>query len=62
MKKKYEEVSVAEDALRITDAQLDFKEIVELLQSSGATVRSASIQEPTLDDVFLKITGKELRE
>ncbi|GAI88620.1 unnamed protein product, partial [marine sediment metagenome] len=36
--------------------------IVDRLHSSGATVRSAYIKEPTLDDVFLHITGKELRE
>ncbi|GAI26710.1 unnamed protein product [marine sediment metagenome] len=46
----------------ITDKQLDFKEIVDRLHSSGAVVRSAYIKEPTLDDVFLHITGKKLRE
>jgi ABC-2 type transport system ATP-binding protein len=46
----------------ITDKQLDFREVVDRLHSSGAVVRSAYVKEPTLDDVFLKITGKELRE
>jgi ABC-2 type transport system ATP-binding protein len=62
MQSKYAEVSVAEDTILVTDRQLDFREIVDLLQSSGATVRSAHIKEPTLEDVFLDITGKELRE
>lgn len=58
----YAEVSTTDDLLHITDTQLNFKEIVDLLQSSGADVRSASLKEPTLEDVFLHITGKELRE
>ena len=62
MRSKYAEVSVTDDTMLITDRQLDFREIVDLLQSSGATVRSAHIKEPTLDDVFLRITGKEMRE
>ena len=62
MQSKYAEVRVSNGTMLITDEQLDFKEVVDLLQSSGATVRSAYIKEPTLDDVFLHITGKELRE
>jgi ABC-2 type transport system ATP-binding protein len=62
MQNTYSEVSTTDDQLQITDNQLNFKEIVDLLQSSGAIVRSASLKEPTLEDVFLHITGKELRE
>jgi ABC-2 type transport system ATP-binding protein len=62
MRSKYAEVSVTDDTLQVTDRQVDFKEIVDLLQSSGVTIRSAYIKEPTLEDVFLHITGKELRE
>jgi len=62
MRKRYAEVSITGDALLITDSKLDFREIVDRLQSSGATVRSAYIKEPTLEDVFLNLTGKELRE
>jgi ABC-2 type transport system ATP-binding protein len=62
MRSKYDEVEVTNGTMIITDKRLDFKEIVDLLHSSGAIVRSAYIKEPTLDDVFLHITGKELRE
>ncbi len=62
MRSKYDEVEVTDGTMIITDKRLDFKEIVDLLHSSGAVVRSAYIKEPTLDDVFLHITGKELRE
>jgi len=62
MRSRYAEVEVTNGTMAITDKQLDFKEIVDRLHSSGAVVRSAYIKEPTLDDVFLHITGKELRE
>ncbi len=62
MRSKYAEVEVTNGTMAITDKQLDFKEIVDRLHSFGAVVRSAYIKEPTLDDVFLHITGKELRE
>ncbi len=62
MRGRYEEVEVTNGTMMISDKQLDFKEIVDFLHSSGATIRSAYIKEPTLDDVFLHITGKELRE
>ena len=62
MRSRYAEVEVTNGTMAITDKQLDFKKIVDRLHSSGAVVRSAYIKEPTLDDVFLHITGKELRE
>ena len=62
MRSKYSEVEVTNGTITVTDKQLDFKEIVDRLHSSGAVVRSAHTKEPTLDDVFLHITGKELRE
>jgi ABC-2 type transport system ATP-binding protein len=62
MRKRYAEVSISGDTMLITDSKLDFREIVGRLQSAGATVRSAHIKELTLEDVFLNLTGKELRE
>ncbi len=62
MRSKYAEVEVNDGTMTITDKQLDFKEIVDQLHSSGAIIRSAYIKEPTLDDVFLHMTMKELRE
>ena len=62
MRSRYAEVEVTDGTMIVTDKKIDFREIVDLLHSSGAVVRSAYIKEPTLDDVFLHITGKELRE
>ncbi len=59
---KYAEAEVTGDTLVISDKQLGFQEIVGLLHQAGVAVRSAYMKEPTLEDVFLQITGKELRE
>ncbi|MBN2075464.1 MAG: ATP-binding cassette domain-containing protein [Dehalococcoidales bacterium] len=62
MTAKYEEVTVTDGTMEITHPELDFKEVVDSLHSAGATIRSAYVREPSLDDVFLNITGKEIRE
>jgi ABC-2 type transport system ATP-binding protein len=62
MRSRYAEVSISDDNMLVTDSQLDFREIVDRLHSAGVIVRSAHIKEPTLEDVFLNLTGKELRE
>ena len=61
-RRKYAEVDVTNDTITIRDQRLDFKEVVGFLQASGAVIQSAYLKEPSLDDVFLHITGKELRE
>ena len=62
MRSRYEEVKVTGDTIIITDKQIEFKGIVDLLHSSGAAIRSAHFKEPTMEDVFLHITGRKLRE
>jgi ABC-2 type transport system ATP-binding protein len=62
MRSRYAMIEVVNGTMIITDNKLDFKQIVDLLHSLGATIRSAYIKEPTLEDVFLRTTGKELRE
>jgi ABC-2 type transport system ATP-binding protein len=62
MRSRYAMIEVVNGTMIITDKKLDFKQIVDLLHSLGATIRSAYIKEPTLEDVFLRTTGKELRE
>jgi ABC-2 type transport system ATP-binding protein len=62
MQSRHAEVSITGDTMLITDSRLNFRAIVDRLHSAGAKVRSAHIKEPTLEDVFLHLTGKELRE
>ena len=48
--------------LRVSGKELNFREIMDYLHSQGIVVHSAALEQPTLEDVFLHITGKELRE
>ncbi|MCK5577346.1 MAG: ABC transporter ATP-binding protein, partial [Dehalococcoidales bacterium] len=61
MRQKYAEVKLSNGTMTVSDKKLDFREIVDRLHAGGAVVRSAHVKEPTLEDVFLNITGKELR-
>jgi ABC-2 type transport system ATP-binding protein len=59
---KYARLELAKDGLRISDKDLDFKEIVDYLHSRGVTIHSAALEQPTLEDVFIQVTGKRLRD
>jgi len=61
MRNIYSDVKISNGSIEISDKQLDFKKIVDNLHSLGVIIRSARFKEPTLEDVFLRITGKELR-
>ena len=62
LKEKYGEVKQVRDQLKIFHQGLDLKEVVDHLSARGVTVYSAAVEQPTLEDVFLEITGKELKE
>lgn len=62
LQERYSRVEEVNGKLRISDEELNFKEITDYLHSNGATIHSAALEEPTLEDVFIQITGKELRE
>jgi ABC-2 type transport system ATP-binding protein len=59
---KYSRVAKTKGELKISHKDLDFKEIVDYLHSRGVTVYSAALEQPTLEDVFIQITGKKLRD
>jgi ABC-2 type transport system ATP-binding protein len=59
---KYSRVAVTKDQLKISHKDLDFKQIVDYLHSRGVVLHSAALEQPTLEDVFIQITGKELRD
>jgi len=61
LKNRYSTVTLEGGTLSISDRYLDFHNIVEQIRQEGANVRAAYFKEPTLEDVFLKVTGKELR-
>jgi ABC-2 type transport system ATP-binding protein len=62
LRAKYLRVEEGDEELKLSDKDLDFKEIIDYLHSQGVTVYSAALEQPTLEDVFLSITGKALRE
>jgi ABC-2 type transport system ATP-binding protein len=62
LKNFYPKVEFSGGTLSISAEHLEFNEIVNRLQNAGATIRSAQIKDPSLEDVYLKLTGKELRE
>jgi ABC-2 type transport system ATP-binding protein len=57
-------VEVADDALRLWCAQAAgmLPRIIELAEAAGTTVHDVSASAPTLETVFIDLTGKELRE
>jgi ABC-2 type transport system ATP-binding protein len=61
LKKTYKDMELDKGIIKISSKELDFMTIVDYLHSLGIIVRSAHIKEPSLEDVFLHITGKELR-
>jgi len=62
LKDRYSRVKEVEGKLRISDERLDFRELIDYLHSNGAIVYSAALEEPTLEDAFIHLTGKELRD
>jgi ABC-2 type transport system ATP-binding protein len=62
LRKIYSEVKEIEDGIEIKAKEVNFSEVVDYLRPKGVVIESTSLKEVTLDDVFLKLTGKELRE
>jgi len=62
LKEIYPEVKATESGIEIRAKELSFYEIVDYLRPRGVAIQSMSLKQPTLDDVFLHLTGKELRE
>ncbi len=59
---RYSQVKEVGGKLRISDGNLDFRELTSYLHSRGITIHSAALEEPTLEEVFIQLTGKELRD
>jgi ABC-2 type transport system ATP-binding protein len=62
LQSKYSRLEMTKGKLKIYHKDLDFKAIVDYLHSRGITVYSATLEQPTLEDVFIQITGKKLRD
>ena len=62
LRKIYPQVREIEDGIEIEAKEVNFSEVVDYLRPKGVIIESTSLKEVTLDDVFLHLTGKELRE
>lgn len=60
--KTYPDVRKANGGIEIRARELDFDKIVDHLRKGGAKIEWLSMKEVSLDDVFLKLTGKEMVE
>jgi len=58
----YPEVKEVGDGIEIKAKEVNFSEVVDCLRPKGVVIESTSLKEVTLDDVFLHLTGRELRE
>jgi ABC-2 type transport system ATP-binding protein len=62
LRERYLEVKEIEDGVEIKAKEVSFSEVVDYLRPKGIEIESTSLKQITLDDVFLHLTGKELRE
>jgi len=53
------EVILTDSGVEIKSRNLDFHSILDLFQQKNITISRIEMQEPTLNDVFLHLTGKE---
>ncbi|ACS34201.1 ABC-type transport system, ATPase component, putative multidrug transporter [Thermococcus gammatolerans EJ3] len=62
LRKEFHRVVERENALRVSvkNAKTALPKIVELLVGAGSEIRAIRVEEPTLEDVFLKLTGRGL--
>lgn len=62
--KKFKNFKVFADSVifYVEDSVKAIGDVVEILKSMQIEAKDISLKEPTLEDVFLKLTGKEIRE
>jgi ABC-2 type transport system ATP-binding protein len=62
LRNKYAEVTEENGQLVVSAEDLNFRELTDYLYSQGVSIYSAGLKQPTLEDVFIQLTGKEIRE
>ncbi len=57
-------LQIEEDGLRLAlaGASLRLPELFQALHGAGAEIRDTTVSQPSLESLFIKLTGKELRE
>jgi ABC-type multidrug transport system ATPase subunit len=49
-------------SLRVPDASAKLTSILEMAKSNGVETSEVNVRAPSLNDVFIELTGKRLRE
>lgn len=62
LREKYREVRAVDDGVEIDGEEVSLYDIEDLLRPKGVAIKSMYKKQITLDDVFLHLTGKQLRE
>jgi ABC-2 type transport system ATP-binding protein len=62
LREVYPEVKEVEGGIEIKAKEISSYEIIDYLRPRGIVIESTYLKQITLDDVFLHLTGKELRE
>ena len=60
IREKYPDVTINGSNISITGSELDFKDVTDYIHGTGAIIRSAYFKEPSLEDAYLRITGRGL--
>lgn len=60
VKKIYEDTKTTDGGIEIRADKLVFDDIVDTIRKAGGCIEWLTMKEPTLDDVFLKLTGEEV--
>ena len=57
-------ISIDEAALRlgVEGASRELPRILRVLEDAGAQLRETTLSQPSLESLFIKLTGRELRE
>ena len=62
LREKYAEVKEVDGGVEIRAESVSAYDVIDCLRPKGVVVESTSLKQVSLDDVFLHLTGKELRE
>ena len=49
-------------SLRLPDAGSQITKLIEITEEKGATIAEIEVRAPSLNDVFIELTGKGLRD